>query len=58
MSGHPAWFLLLIAVLLWYGILTLYVGWRGLREVRALMSALRKQPGQPGTPPSAPREGT
>jgi hypothetical protein len=43
MPTRPFWFLLTWACILWYGSLVIYLGWKGLREIRQMISDIKKQ---------------
>jgi hypothetical protein len=40
--GHPFWWLLTGAVLLWYSTITFHVAWRGLADIRRMLKRLGK----------------
>ncbi len=43
--GHPFWWLLTLACLAWYTVVTAYVAWRGLRDIRSMLRQLRRDAG-------------
>jgi hypothetical protein len=40
--GHPFWWLLVGAVLLWYSTITFLVAWKGLADIRRMLKRLGK----------------
>lgn len=41
--SHPFWFCLTWLCILWYGFLVLYVGWKGLGDIRRLIANLKNR---------------
>ena len=41
--SHPFWFCLTWLCILWYGFLVLYVGWKGLGDIRRLIADLKNR---------------
>ncbi len=41
MPAHPFWFVLTLSCVLWYGVLIIYVGWKGFREIRHMIAELK-----------------
>ena len=41
LPSHPVWFCLTWLCILWYGFLVLYVGWKGLGDIRRLIANLK-----------------
>ena len=46
-TNHPLWGLLTLAVLVWYSTVTVYVGIRGVLDIKHMLANLRKT--HPGT---------
>lgn len=40
-GGHPLWWILTAACLLWYATVTVYVAWKGLADIRAMLRRLQ-----------------
>ena len=43
LPSHPVWFCLTWLCILWYGFLVLYVGWKGLGDIRRLLADLKNR---------------
>lgn len=39
--GHPFWWLLTAAVVVWYSTITIYVSVRGMRDIRGMLQRLK-----------------
>jgi hypothetical protein len=39
--GHPFWWLLTAAVVVWYSTITIYVSVRGLQDIRGMLQRLK-----------------
>lgn len=39
--GHPFWYLLTLACVVWYSTITVYVAIRGIIDIRGMLSRLR-----------------
>jgi hypothetical protein len=39
--GHPFWWLVTAAVVLWYSTITIYVSIRGMRDIRGMLQRLK-----------------
>ena len=50
MREHWFWFILLLAVMLWYSTMTVYVAIRGLGDIKQMLRRLRE-----GQPPDSDR---
>jgi len=46
LTNHPLWGLLTLAVLVWYSTITIYVGIRGLLDIKHMLAKLRKDHSQ------------
>ena len=42
MTNHPLWGLLTLAVLAWYSTITIYVGVRGIVDIRQMLRKLKE----------------
>ena len=42
-QGHPIWFLLMWACVVWYGTVTLYVSVKGAQDVRQMLDDLKNR---------------
>ena len=42
MAEHPFWFLLTVCVLLWYATVMIYVAVKGVGDIRAMLSQVKK----------------
>lgn len=42
MKAHPFWYLLTIAVVVWYSSVTVYVAFRGSLDIRSMLRRLRR----------------
>jgi len=47
-TNHPFWGLLTLAVLVWYSTITVYVGVRGVVDIRHMLRNLKKNRDEPG----------
>jgi len=47
-TNHPFWGLLTLAVLVWYSTITVYVGVRGIVDIRHMLRNLKKNRDEPG----------
>ncbi len=43
MSGHPFWFLLTAACVIWYSTITVYVAIKGVLDIKGLLARLKDQ---------------
>ena len=41
--GHPFWWLLTAAVVVWYSTITIYVSVRGMRDIRGMLKRLSEK---------------
>jgi hypothetical protein len=48
--SHPFWFLLLIACLVWYSTITVYVAIRGAFDIRTMLEHLKQSNGDGSAP--------
>lgn len=48
MPKHPFWLALVWACLIWYAALLVYVGWKGLADIRRMMRELKEKSRQSG----------
>jgi hypothetical protein len=46
-SGHWFWFLLTLAVIVWYSIVTIYVAIKGALDIPQMLRRLKEQHGKP-----------
>jgi len=53
LTHHPFWGLLTLAVLVWYASVTVYVAFRGIRDIRNMLHRLREGAGPPAAARSA-----
>ena len=44
------WLVLLLGCVVWYGTVTLYVAWRGVKDIRTMLAHLRREAPGPDTP--------
>ena len=42
LPSHLFWFLLVCASVLWYASLIVYIGWKGVHDIRIMLAGLRK----------------
>jgi len=42
LTNHPLWGLLTLAVIVWYSTVTIYVGIRGVADIRHMLHTLKK----------------
>ncbi len=43
MSGHPFWFLLTAACVIWYSTITVYVAIKGVLDIKGMLARLKDQ---------------
>ena len=43
MSGHPFWFLLTFACVIWYLTITVYVAIKGAKDIKGMLKRLQEQ---------------
>ena len=48
LTNHPLWGLLTLAVLVWYSTITVYVGIRGIVDIRQMLRKLKENHGKAG----------
>lgn len=48
LTNHPLWGLLTLAVLVWYSTVTIYVGIRGIVDIRQMLRRLKDNHGKGG----------
>ena len=48
LTNHPLWGLLTLAVLVWYSTITVYVGVRGIVDIRQMLRKLKENHGKSG----------
>ena len=48
LTNHPLWGLLTLAVLVWYSTITVYVGVRGIVDIRQMLRKLKENHGEAG----------
>ena len=48
LTNHPFWGLLTLAVLVWYSTITVYVGVRGVVDIRHMLRKLKQNHGEAG----------
>jgi hypothetical protein len=48
LTNHPLWGLLTLAVLAWYSTITVYVGVRGIVDIRQMLRKLKENHGEAG----------
>ncbi len=48
LTNHPLWGLLTLAVLVWYSTITVYVGVRGIVDIKHMLRKLKKNRDEPG----------
>ena len=48
LTNHPFWGLLTLAVLVWYSTITVYVGVRGIVDIRQMLRKLKENHGEAG----------
>ena len=46
LTNHPFWGLLTLAVLVWYSTITVYVGVRGIVDIRQMLRKLKENHGE------------
>ena len=46
LANHPFWGLLTLAVLVWYSTITVYVGIRGIADIKHMLRSLKKNGGE------------
>lgn len=52
LTNHPFWGLLMLAVLVWYSTITVYVAVRGVMDIRQMLRKLKESGAKTdGTPP-------
>jgi len=56
LTNHPFWGILTLAVLVWYSTITVYVGIRGMLDIRHMLRKLKENHEGPdvATPPGKP----
>ena len=56
LTNHPFWGILTLAVLVWYSTITVYVGIRGMLDIRHMLRKLQENHEGPdvATPPGKP----
>jgi len=42
MPSHPVWFLLMIAAIVWYSTVTIFVAVKGVRDIRGMLHRLEE----------------
>ena len=50
MNDHPFWFLLMVACVVWYSTITVYVAIRGSFDIRHMLERLKETGGENGPP--------
>ena len=48
LTNHPLWGLLTLAVLVWYSTITVYVGVRGIVDIKQMLRKLKENHGEAG----------
>ena len=48
LTNHPFWGLLTLAVLVWYSTITVYVGVRGIVDIKQMLRKLKENHGKAG----------
>jgi len=48
LTNHPFWGLLTLAVLVWYSTITVYVGVRGIVDIKQMLRRLKENHGKAG----------
>ncbi|MCC6794039.1 MAG: hypothetical protein IT366_02885 [Candidatus Hydrogenedentes bacterium] len=43
MSGHPFWFILTAACVVWYSTITVYVAVKGVLDIKGMLTRLKNQ---------------
>ena len=43
MSGHPFWFILTAACVIWYSTITVYVAIKGVLDIKGMLARLKDQ---------------
>ena len=56
MTEHPFWFLLVVACVLWYSTITVYVSIKGVFDIRRMLRSLRDGFSHPTEEPPALHE--